>query len=177
MFTITRNQTISLAGLYQSLALIQRIAWEGDTSHSCMQPTIASILTLDTKEFIDVYGSLANLTLGLRTLKKTLERRHDRQAIELTRYAINLMVLENKLQQNPRVIALLRTQIKRIHAQYTSTDHCVEEIAQLYRKSISPLGPKMIIAGNPSYLSDRYAQIIRTLLLAGIRAIVLWRQA
>ena len=53
MFTISKDQTIALAGLYQSLALVQNIAWEGDTNHSCMVPTIESILKLDADQYID----------------------------------------------------------------------------------------------------------------------------
>ncbi len=182
MFKITTNQTIALAGLYQSLALVQQVAWEGETSHSCLLPTIESLLKINSDNFIDVYGSLNNLGLGLRALKETLEKRQDKRAIERTRYAINLMYLENKLQTNSHTMSSIGGQIERIDAQYDSTEKFLMEIAQdlglVYRENISPLGPKIIIEGNPSYLkTEQHAGMIRALLLAGIRALTLWRQA
>lgn len=182
MFKITTNQTIALAGLYQSLALIQQVAWDGNTSHSCLLPTIESILKINTDSFIDAYGSINNLGLGLRALKETLEKRQDPRAIERTRYAINLMYLENKLQTNAHTMSSVGGQIERIAAQYSSIEESLMEITQdlglVYRENISPLGPKIIIEGNPNYLkTEQYAGMIRVLLLAGIRALALWRQA
>lgn len=182
MFTITPNQTIALAGLYQSLALVQDIAWHGDDTHSCLLPTIESILKIDTENFIDAYGSISNLSLGFRSLKETLEKRNEQRVIERTHYAINLMYLENKLQSNPRSMSSLGGEIERIKIQNNevidSLQGYTQELSQLYREHISPLGPKIIVQGNPAYLKvDQHARLIRTLLLAGIRAIVLWRQA
>ena len=182
MFTITANQTIALAGLYQSLALVQQVAWQGNASHVAITPTIKSILKLNTGSFIDVYEGIENLTLGLASLKETLEKRHDPRVIERTRYAINLMYLDNKLQTNPHTLSSLGAQIERIDAQYSSTEESLIEITQdlgsIYRENISPLGPKIIVEGNPSYLKiEQNASLIRTLLLAGLRAITLWRHA
>ena len=55
MFNISKDQTIALTGLYQSLALVQNIAWEGNTDHSCMVPTIESIF-----EFIKILNVFKN---------------------------------------------------------------------------------------------------------------------
>ena len=182
MFAITTNQTIALAGLYQSLALVQQIAWQGDTSHSCLVPTLESVLKIDIDDFIDAYGSINNIQLGLHSLKETLEKRQDRRVIERTRYAINLMYLENKLQASSRTMSSLAGQIERINALHTSADEPLTDLArdlgELYRDYISPLGPKIIVEGNPTYLKmEQHAGMIRALLLAGMRAIVLWRQA
>lgn len=182
MFKITKNQTIALAGLYQSLALVQQVAWHGDDTHSCLIPTIKSILKIDTENFIDAYGSTNNLSLGFRSLKETLEKRSEQRVIERTHYAINLMYLENKLHTNTRTMSALGGEIERIKMQLSTVEDSLEEYTQelsrLYREYISPLGPKIIIQGNPAYLKvEQHASLIRTLLLAGIRAIVLWRQA
>jgi len=182
MFKITKNQVIALAGLYQSLALVQLVAWQGDTTHSCLIPSIESALKVDVDTFIDVYGSIDNLYLGLQTLKETLEKRHDRQVVERTRYAISLMYLENKLQANSRTMSLVAGQIAHISELYHAIDESLPEITsdlgELYRTHISPLGPKIIVEGDSSYLKTaQHANLIRALLLAGIRAAVLWRQA
>ena len=53
----------------------------------------------------------------------------------------------------------------------------VGKIDILYQDHISPLQPRIIVRGDQSYLlNEDNAAKIRTLLLAGIRAAVLWRQ-
>ncbi len=182
MFTISKDQTIALTGLYQSLALVQNIAWDGNTEHSCMIPTIESVLNLNPAQFIEVYGSIDNLQLGLQTLKTALQNKSEKHAVERTRYAINLMYLASKLQENKQALSSLGSQIERISNQYDSVADSFDDITQdlggLYREHISPLGPKVIIEGDPVYLKmDQNASKIRALLLAGIRSISLWKQA
>ena len=182
VFTITKDQTIALAGLYQSLALVQNVAWDGDSSHSCMIPTISSILNLNPSNYIDVYGSIDNIQLGIQTLKVALQNKSEKHAIERTRYAINLMYLASKFAANMNSVSSLSNQLERINNQYTSVEDSMEDIVtdlgELYREYISPLGPKVIIEGDPVFLkSGSNASKIRALLLAGIRAIVLWKQA
>jgi high frequency lysogenization protein len=182
MFRVTSDQTIALAGLYQSLALVQNIAWKGDDNHSCMIPTIASILKLDVDHFIDVYGSIDNLQLGMQTLKTALQNKSEKRAVERTRYAINLMYLASKLEEDKKALSSLGSQIERINNQYDSVTDSLDDITQdlggLYQECISPLGPKIIIQGDPVYLkTSQNASKIRALLLAGIRAIILWKQA
>ncbi|MDQ4147727.1 MAG: DUF489 family protein, partial [Pseudomonadota bacterium] len=54
----------------------------------------------------------------------------------------------------------------------------ISRLADTYQRSISELTPRIIVHGEESYLSNPdNASRIRALLLAGIRAAVLWRQA
>ena len=182
MFKVTTDQVIALAGLYQALALVQKIAWQGDTTHSCLAPSIGSILKINVNNFVEVYGSVANLHLGLQTLRKTLDKRHDQRVTECTRYAISVMYLENKLLADSHTVSLLAGKIERMDKLYPSIDESLAEIAadleELYRTYISPLGPKIIVEGNSTYLQVKtHASMIRALLLAAIRATTLWRQA
>ena len=182
MFKITTNQTIALAGLYQSLFLVQQVAWQGETTHESIIPTIKSILKINIDDFIDAYESIENIYLGLTTLKETLEKRNDSRVIERSRYAINLMYLENMLHRDPQTMSSLGAQIERVSIQYPSIEESISEVTHdlgsIYSENISPLGPKIIVEGDPSYLKvDQHASMIRTLLLAGLRAITLWRHA
>ena len=180
MLRVSINQTIALAGLYQSLTLLQQVAWDGESNHSCMLPTLESVTKLDIKDYLEAYGSIQSLSLGLRSLRDTLDNRQDSRVIERTRYAINLMYLETMFQSSPSTMSSLGNQIERIkNIDYENYEEgLAEELGYLYREYISPLGPKIIVEGNPSYLkTDKYAHLIRALLLAGLRAIVLWKQA
>jgi len=47
----------------------------------------------------------------------------------------------------------------------------------LYSKTISTISPRIVVNGKPQYLQvDRTVNWIRTLLFAGLRSAVLWRQ-
>jgi len=53
----------------------------------------------------------------------------------------------------------------------------IAELAELYSQTISTLTPRIMVHGDPGVLSGTATRnMIRTLLLAGIRAAVLWRQ-
>ena len=182
MISVTRDQTIALAGLYQALSLTQQVARNGDMTNSCLPATLESILKIDSDHYLEVYGATQSLTLGLRMLHETVENRHDPDAIERTRHAVSLMYLESRLHADTQAAGALGDDIRRIATLYDSQTTPVTELAQdlgrMYQEHISPLGPKVIIKGNPSYLNlDEYAGMIRALLLAAIRAIALWRHA
>ena len=71
-----------------------------------------------------------------------------------------------------------------LHPEYENADPsvvmdqaCIKMFADLYSSIISPNFPKLIIFGEEEYLQRIDNQeLIRALLLAAIRAIVLWRQ-
>lgn len=182
MFNVTTDQTIALAGLYQALALVQQLAWQGSSSDPCLAPSLASVLKIDTEKFIDTYELPHNLQLGLQTLRETLENRKDPRSIERNRHAISLIYLESRLQTDAQTVTALRNDIEHVTALHASRDESLtalaHDLARLYQTHISPLGPKIIIEGDPEYLKlENCADMIRALLLAGIRAVVLWRQA
>ena len=60
---------------------------------------------------------------------------------------------------------------------YAIADLQAEKIAELYSKTISTISPRIVVNGKPQYLQvDRTVNWIRTLLFAGLRSAVLWRQ-
>ena len=182
MFSVTRDQTIALAGLYQALALTLQVARRGDMTHSCLPATLESVLKIDADHYLDVYGTTQNLTLGLRTLSENVIERNDADTLVRTRHAVDLMLLEGKLHEDAQATRALGDDIRCIATVYDARNTSIHELSQdlgrMYQAHISPLGPKVIIQGNPDYLNlDEYASMIRALLLAAIRAIALWRHA
>ena len=68
------------------------------------------------------------------------------------------------------------TERQREHYAITS-ETLIASFASIYSDIISPLGHKIQVTGEPSILKQNVNQYkIRALLLAGIRAAVLWRQ-
>lgn len=180
MLHTTRNQVIALAGLAQAVHLVQQIAKRGQADQEAFAASIGSVLKIDADSVEDVFGGLAGIKDGLLKLRQQLGGRESIDP-EHARYSAMLVFLENKLEKRPDVQQKIREEIEQaaLQAQKTSiTDESVLEIlAETYHKHISPLGPRIIVSGERIFLTDPdNAHKIRALLLAGIRATVLWRQ-
>ena len=70
------------------------------------------------------------------------------------------------------------SQVKRqLHHFDLLDEQVLANLASIYSEHISPIGPRIQVAGTPIYLQQPLVQHkVRALLLAGIRATVLWRQ-
>lgn len=145
-----------------------------------METSIASILKIDSDCAIDIYGSLGNLRTGLQKLKQQLS---GRQTIdpELVRYTTSLIFLESKLADEPALQKQIDAGIEKVIALNETRPLLHEDIltslAELYQATISTFRPRLIIRGDEHFLKEQdVINKIRPLLLAGIRAALLWRQ-
>ena len=177
-----RNRTVALAALLQCAELVRQIAWNGRPDPDAFETSISSILALDAADVDGVYGGLDKLKLGLETLQTQLAGEQQQRNIELTRYAISLLYLERRLAKRPKMEATIREGITGAQQQLEffgkTHDNIIARLADTYQQTISQIGPRIIVQGDQSHLSNSdNAARIRALLLAGIRAAVLWRQA
>jgi high frequency lysogenization protein len=173
------DRVIALAGLFQAARLVSQMAHEGQANPKALEVSLASLFKIDAESSEAVYGGVANLHLGLTVLNEHLVRPKD---MEITRYVVALLVLERKLTRQPRLLQKVRSDIeicsaKADHLPLTH-DSIVTSLAELYSATVSTLKPRIMVHGNPEYLtvSDN-ANRIRAVLLAGIRAATLWRQS
>lgn len=179
--TIT-NRCLALAGLFQAADLVRQVAREGHADPRAVEASLGSIFFIDSVSVSEIYGGLAGIRAGLQLLRTQLRGPHSAGVLEVARYAITLMQLEKRLSKRAESLAALRLGIERIgiQARYFSRTHTtvIAALAELYRATISPLSPPVIVHGNPALLetADR-AELIRALLLAGMRSAVLWRQS
>jgi high frequency lysogenization protein len=176
-----RARTIALAGLFQVVQLVQQtgkgIFRDGDVTRTCLD----SIFRTDADSAEAVFGSVAALRPGLEVLEAQLGNDNSRRDMELTAYAITLLHLERKLARNRVMLDALGQGIARIRTQVEFFDEyspaVIAALAELYQQTISTLTPRIMVHGEPVVLaSPDSQQMIRALLLAGMRAAVLWRQ-
>lgn len=181
MNSAIRDQTIALAGMYQAVRLVQQTAQgerrDADATRAC----IRSILNTDPESAIDVYGDSRALMLGLEVTTGQLGNDSTQRDMALTGYVITLMHLERKLNRNTDLMKALATGIDRIKGQIKSVDEVdpdiIAALAAVYRDTISTLQPRIMVKGEESVLRNSDSKnMIRALLLAGIRAAVLWKQ-
>ncbi len=180
MIKTIRNQAIALAGLSQAVYLVQQIAKRGVVDEKELETAIASVLKIDADDVLDVYGGLPSIATGLRLLEKQLGGR-DSLDPEQARYAASLIFLENKLSAQPRMLEAIRSGIENAAKQTEDLPLLHENrllgLAKIYQDTVSRLTPKIIVSGEQVYLGNpANANTIRSLLLAGIRSVVLWRQ-
>jgi high frequency lysogenization protein len=173
------ERVIALAGLLQAVTLVRAIATRGGADAFAMQPNLASVFKIDADSPADVFGGIGNLRQGLETLIAQLD--DDRRDLAITRLAISVMRVVGKLSARRTMLGALRSGIETIARQTVGVEATnslvTARLAHLYVDTISTLQPRIVVEGNPQYLRQE-AQVaqIRALLLAAIRAGVLWRQ-
>lgn len=174
------SQVIALAGLSQALFLVDQVARKGYADREVMSASIESTLMVDADDVLDVYGGVSNIKTGLKQLDRQLSSPDKVDAV-LARYASTLIFLERQLINEPSLLDIISVALRNAKLKADSTqvlDHEVIEIlADAYQRTISTLKPRVMVTGESIYLADpENAQLIRALLLAGVRSAVLWRQ-
>ena len=168
------GQCMGLAGLFQAVSQLQACAREGAPSDpQALRSSLESVLRIDAPDPAGVYGGIRGLHHGLEVLTEHLARRMNATRLEQARYVANLMFLERRLADSPAVTAALGD----VATHGSDSPWMQRQLAELYVSHVSSLGPRILVSGEPAYLkSDEHANRIRALLLAGLRAAVLWRQ-
>lgn len=176
----TTNQTIALAGIAQVCLLIQQFASNGEADEKATQTSIASILKIDAPSVVDIFGDLNAIRPGLLQLQKQITGRqiadHDQG-----RYAAQLVFLAQQLEDQPQMLNKIKLGVEKASALAESFglmhENVLSSLGDLYHSTISTLRPRIMVTGDQQILAQAAtADRIRALLLAGIRATLLWRQ-
>lgn len=172
---------MAFAGICQAAFLVQKVARDGNCDEASLRESLSSVLVTDPKQPLEVFGSHLAIRDGYRALVEQLGADGSQKNAELTRYVVSLIALERKLAKRKDILNMLGERIGQIGRQQQHFDLLDEQIlanmASIYSDLISPIGPRIQVAGTPLFLQQPLVQHkVRALLLAGIRAAVLWRQ-
>jgi high frequency lysogenization protein len=175
-----QDRLIALAGLHQAAHCVQRIANRGSVDSGQMEPCIYSLFQIDAEDVPSVFGAAGAVATGARQIIAQLTGQPERD-LELTRYVISLMKHERLLSGRGDMLAAIGDGLEAAAAARVGRsllDRAVlSRLAGIYSATVSKLEPRIIVRGNPLYLQNPENQErIRALLLAGIRAAMLWRQ-
>ena len=144
-----------------------------------------SILVIDADSAEEVYGGVHGVTAGLQLVRDKLRGGSEAIDLEIARYVISMIQLENALRKRPTLVEKIRQGIETVEQQmkfFTSDGDTVhpklaEKLAELYTQTVSTLTPRIMVSGEQGHLSNSLtAAKVRSALLAGIRSAVLWRQ-
>ena len=174
------NQTIALAGVAQACYLVRQLATHGNTDPEAIKASIGSLLKIDSDSVADVFGGLEGVRLGLEQLDKQLTSRVVANP-EQARYAAQLVHLQKQLSQNHDMLNTIRDGVTKAQAQAehfgVMHENVLANLADIYHSTISTMQPRIMVNGDPQHLGNQsVVNKIRALLLAGIRASLLWRQ-
>jgi len=180
-----QDRVLALAGLVQAVSLINAASKSGLVSQDTLESSVNSIFVQNPDSAADVYGGVSGVRKGLSILRELLTHIDVAQHGRILQYVLAVMGLERKLVNMPAVMQQLGAEIANIDEQRilrhgdirVLDDLMIQQLAALYESSISEIQPQIQINGNRVQLQDS-ANIrrIRALLLAAIRACVLWRQ-
>lgn len=174
------DRVIALAGIYQAAHCVMQIARHGTADTDKMEPCIHSLFQVDAENVDAVFGEPGAVASGARQIIAQLTGQPERN-LELTRYVVLLMRLERNLSKRPELLSRIGAGIdaaeaKREHFALLHPN-ILAHFADLYSETLSKLEPRILVQGESLHLRNPDNQNrIRALLLAGVRAAMLWRQ-
>jgi len=178
-----QEQTLALGGLLQACRTVHEIAQLGMTSNDQLVSAIDTIFIINPKETMEVYGEIKNVHQGLDLLGDLLGDWPTIPKSAPARTAAAIILLERRLQRSISMLDAIREGIASLAAQReklslaAGSPETTQQLSLIYKKTISQISPKIIIKGQPKNLTIGVnTERIRSLLLAGIRSAVLWRQ-
>jgi len=175
------NQVLALAALSEAVTLADLIATYGECDQARLHTSLNSVFSLESESLEDIYGGRAALLTGLQGLITQFSNQGSTNIV-VARYQMGLIHLQRKLMKNDSMLQDLRRGIQNVQNLREMTGELnqsvIGRLATTYQDTISTMQPQILIQGKPAYLSSSdHAERIRALLLAGIRASVLWQQS
>lgn len=175
------QQVIALAGVAQAARLVDQISKTGSYPIEFLAPSINSVFVFDPVTAADIFGGIPGVKLGLQNLSNLLADKNARENHDLVRYVFSLIYLERKFVANPDMMGVVRARLEHTNFRAEHFSNNVNElchsISGIYQDTLSHEKFRIKVTGSAQHLQNsRNADIIRALLLAGIRAAFLWRQ-
>jgi high frequency lysogenization protein len=174
-----KDRVLALAGLLQSIRLVQQMANNGEAESRALAAVIDSLFRFDADSTEEIYGGAGALAPGLHRVIAQLDG-SDRDTVQ-TRMAMNVLHLERRFAAAPGTADKLRRRLEETQRDRQPWDPThpavLSRLGELYADLVSPLGPRVMVQGNPVYLSQPgVVAEVRAALLAALRSAVLRRQ-
>lgn len=176
-----REQAIALAGVAQAARVVDQLSKTGSYPLEFLESSVHSLFVFDIAQAEDIYGGLPGVRLGLQNLCALLAGRREAGQRESVRYFFNILHLERRFAADRSMRDAVRSRLE--HASFraehfaTHVGDVCHSISGIYQDTFSRLPQRIRITGSAQHLhNEQNAAVVRSLLLAGIRAAYLWRQ-
>nr|WP_176031434.1 MULTISPECIES: high frequency lysogenization protein HflD [Pseudomonas] len=177
-----RQQLIALGAVFESAALVDKLARTGQISEAPLDCMLGSLLARNPASTLDVYGGDSlNLRDGFKALASALERKPGSLQREPLRYALAMLTLERQLDKRGDMLDLIGQRLDQVEQQVQHFglvhENVIASFASIYQDTLSTFRQRIQVHGDMRHLQvSSNAARIRALLLAGIRSARLWRQ-
>ena len=176
-----RDQALALAGVFQAAILVERLAKTGQAPAEQMETAVFSLFQQNPETTEDVYGGVEKLLPGLRAARQLIATRNHPEYTDCLRYVLSILYLQRQLAKKPDLLSIIGNRLEKAQVQ---TDHfgighenVYANLASIYSDTLSTFRFRIQVLGDFNYLQQqRIANQIRTMLFAGVRSAMLWRQ-
>ena len=178
-----RDRVLALAGVFQAAALAQQLARRGYEDDAPFEASVRSLFIKDAINTASVFGGEPGLKLGLQTMRDKLSTSGKQSDLDIARYVLGLTQLGQRLARHDVMSHAVAIELEQVKSSAPRNNgegmgaSVYEELAGIYKSSISQLKPKIIVQGEHGHLaSPIIVDKVRTILFAGVRAAFLWSQ-
>ena len=180
-FTPLQQQVIALAGVVQAARMVDQVAKTGSYPAAFFEASLRSLFAFDAPTVDAVYGNIQGVKLGLRSVVDMLTDATNEDHVAMGAYVRGLLKLEDQFGKRPDLQEVVASRLGHVNfkAQHFSDDavELAASISAIYQDTISNLPYRIKVKGNVQHLRQtKNADLVRTLLLAGLRSAHLWRQ-
>ncbi len=162
---------LALAGVVQAAALVHATAHGKPLLPEVREALLRTVPTRHASNLDEIFPNPGDWRSGARIAAEALSGRA--QSPEILRYTLQLVELATTLRGVPQVVEKLGRLLDDVHP----TDPEEAQLARIYQQTISTLGKRIQVTGDPRVLQQEHvAERIRALLLAGVRLAWLWHQ-
>ncbi len=181
MATSLRDQVIALAGVAQAAQLVDQVARTGEADPVALEASVKSLFQFDPESTEAVFGGLDGVGNGLTALNSLLQNGGYSRMQQQARYLSGMLFLERKVSARSDLLEVIHSRLEHaaFRADHFSSDigGVLSSVAGIYQDTISKFKYRIQVSGDMAHLqSPQQAEKIRSLLFAGIRAAILWRQ-
>ncbi len=175
-----KGQTVALAAMFQFSACVEQLAKTGHVNQKDFEVSVNSLFNQNPTNTLDVYGGIEQLETGLSFLIANLSRSPKRSS-DCIRYVMGILHLQKQLSKRSSMLDIISKRLdkSRLQVEHFSMTHenVIAGLADIYTATISTFSFRIQVIGEYQFLQQtRIANQIRTLLFAGVRSAVLWRQ-
>jgi len=176
------EQIIALSGVFTSANLVHNFAVNEQLDNEPASCLIKSLTVINPAQTLDVFaGSYAELKPGIIDLQNCINRNYNNALRHIMQYSFVLLKLESMLSNQQNLLQLISNKLPYIENQGENfgwlNANVMEACSDLYQQTLSTLPQRINVIGNKDFLQIKEnANIVRTLLLTGIRCARLWRQ-
>lgn len=176
-----REQTIALAGAAQAARIVDQLSRTGSYPEEFLERSVRSLFVFDLEHAEELFGGLTGVRLGLQNLCALLASRREPAQRDTLRYLLAMLYLERRFAADRAMQDVVRSRLQ--HASFRAEhfagnvgDVC-HSVAGIYQDTFSRMPRRIKVTGSAQHLENpRNADIVRSLLLAGVRAAFLWHQ-